>query len=226
MGNRYRTTFNPATGEHIQYTVTGRESGGAVVRYRWTSDPGGTIVDHTHPGCAEIFTILEGEATLTMGSERVVLGPGETAIVLPGVVHSEHNATGQIVRGVVELNPASQTAELHDALAGISSDLPHTPQGAPKSPLQLGATFWGFRKDIRATKPPIWLQNVFLPILAGIAGMAGVHKTRPEWDSFLPPGIPDAPSLFDESEYAELLVKAGYPDGIYSPMPRRAPRPG
>lgn len=24
--NRYRTTFNPATGEHIQYTVTGRES--------------------------------------------------------------------------------------------------------------------------------------------------------------------------------------------------------
>ena len=226
MGNRYRTTFNPATGEHIQYTVTGRESGGAVVRYRWTSDPGGTIVDHTHPGCAEIFTILEGEATLTMGSERVVLGPGETAIVLPGVVHSEHNATGQIVRGVVELNPASQTAELHDALAGISSDLPHTQQGVPKSPLQLGATFWGFRKDIRATKPPIWLQNVFLPILAGFAGIAGVHKTRPEWDSFLPPGIPDAPSLFDESEYAELLVKAGYPDGIYSPTPRRAPRPG
>lgn len=226
MGNRYRTTFNPATGEHIQYTVTGRESGGAVVRYRWTSDPGGTIVDHTHPGCAEIFTILEGEATLTMGSERVVLGPGETAIVHPGVVHSEHNATGQIVRGVVELNPASQTAELHDALAGISSDLPHTQQGAPKSPLQLGATFWGFRKDIRATKPPIWLQNVFLPILAGFAGIAGVHKTRPEWDSFLPPGIPDAPSLFDESDYAELLVKAGYPDGIYSPTPRRAPMPG
>ena len=44
MGNRYRTTFNPATGEHIQYTVTGRESGGAVVRYRWTIVPPGSLV--------------------------------------------------------------------------------------------------------------------------------------------------------------------------------------
>lgn len=144
----------------------------------------------------------------------------------PGVVHSEHNATGQIVRGVVELNPASQTAELHDALAGISSDLPHTPQGAPKNPLQLGATFWGFRNDIRATKPPIWLQNVFLPILAGVAGIVGVHKSRPEWESFLPPGTSDAPSLFDESEYAALLVKAGYPDGLYSPNPRQSAAAG
>lgn len=220
--NRYRTTFNSATGEHIQYTVTGRESGGALVRYRWTSDPGGAIVDHTHPGCAEIFTILDGEATFTVGRERIVLGPGETAIVPPGVVHSERNSSGRIVRGVVELNPASQTAELHDTLAGISSDLPHTPQGAPKSPLQLGATFWGFRRDIRATRPPIWLQNIFLPILAGVAGIARVHKTRPEWDSYLPPGTPDAPSLFDEGQYADLLAKAGYPDGIYSPSPRRA----
>lgn len=221
--NRYRTTFNPATGEHIQYTVTGRESGGAVVRYRWTSDPGGTIVDHTHPGCAEIFTILEGEAILTVAGEQLTLGPGESAVVPPGVIHGERNATGAVVRGIVELNPASQTAELHDALAGISSDLPHTPQGAPKSPLQLGATFWGFRNDIRATKPPIWLQNIFLPILAGAAGMFGVHKTRPEWDSFLPPGSPDAPSLFDETAYAALLATAGYPDGIFSPRPRQSP---
>lgn len=220
--NRYRTTFNPATGEHIQYTVTGRESGGALVRYRWTSDPGGTIVDHTHPGCAEIFTILEGEAILTMAGEQLTLGPGESAVVPPGVVHGEHNATGAIVRGIVELTPASQTAELHDALAGISSDLPHTPQGAPKSALQLGATFWGFRDDIRATTPPIWLQNIFLPILAGVAGLVGVHRTRPEWDSYLSPGVPDAPSLFDETAYTDLLVKAGYPDGIYSPRPRQA----
>ncbi|MCF8531294.1 MAG: cupin domain-containing protein, partial [Candidatus Nanopelagicales bacterium] len=77
----YRTTFNPATGEHIQYTVTGLESQGALVRNRWTSDPGGRIVDHTHPQCAEIFTILDGEATFTINKEQIVLGPGQTAIV-------------------------------------------------------------------------------------------------------------------------------------------------
>jgi quercetin dioxygenase-like cupin family protein len=218
---RYRTTFNPATGEHIQYTVTGRESAGAVVRYRWVSDPGGHIVAHTHPSCTEIFTILDGEATMEVAGERIVVGPGQSAVVPPGVVHSETNLSGLLIRGVVELTPASQTAELHDALAGISSDLPHTPTGAPKNPLQLGATFWAFRNDIRATSPPLWLQNIMLPVLAGVAKIAGVKAMRPEWISLLPPEAPDAPPLFDETKYREQLRQAGYTFALDSPQPKR-----
>lgn len=220
---KYRTTFNPATGEHIQYTVTGLESKGAVVRYRWTSDPGGAIVEHTHPSCAEVFTILEGEATLTVGKDRITLGPGHTAVVPPGVVHSEANNSGKLVRGVVELQPASHTAELHDALAGISSDLPHTPAGAPKSPLQLGATFWAFRNDIRATNPPIWLQNVFLPILAGAAKLARVPATRPEWSSRLASNAPEPAPLFDESAYQDQLTSTGYTFSLSDPTPLPLP---
>ena len=218
----YRTTFNPATGEHIQYTVTGLESAGAVVRYRWTSDPGGAIVDHTHPNCAEIFTILDGEVTITVDKERVILRPGQTAVVPPGAVHSEVNLSGHLVRGVVELQPASHTAELHDALAGISSTMAHTPAGAPKNPLQLGATFWAFRDDIRATSPPLWLQNIFLPILAGAAKLARVSATRPEWSSRLPEGSPAPEKLFDEQLYAEQLHQGGYTFAITEPTPRPA----
>ena len=222
--SRYRTTFNPATGEHIQYTVTGRESGGRLVRYRWISDPGGRIVDHTHPSCAETFTILDGEGTFVVGGERIVLGPGQTAVVPPGVVHSEENLSGRLVHGIVELTPASQTAELHDALAGISSDLPHTPDGAPRNPLQLGATFWAFRNDIRATSPPIWLQNLLLPALAGIAKVAGVPPMRPEWSSLLPIGESAAP-LFDEAHYADALRAAGYVRPLDDPTPLMPPGP-
>jgi quercetin dioxygenase-like cupin family protein len=220
---RYRTTFNPATGEHIQYTVTGLESDGAVVRYRWTSDPGGRITDHTHPDCAEIFTILDGEVMVTVNKERITLGPGQTAVVPPGAVHSEETLSGTLVRGVVELQPASQTAELHDALAGISSTLPHTPVGAPKNPLQLGATFWAFRNDIRATSPPIWLQNLFLPILAGAAKLAGVHPTRPEWSSRLSDEAPDPTPLFDEAAYETQLRQAGYTFALTDPRPLPLP---
>ncbi|HEV8024610.1 MAG TPA: cupin domain-containing protein [Candidatus Nanopelagicales bacterium] len=219
MRARYRTTFNPATGEHIQYTVTGLESHGALVRYRWTSDPGGKIVEHTHPSCAEIFTILEGEAELTVGSDRITLGPGQTAVVPPGVVHSEANNSGTLVRGIVELQPASRTAELHDALAGISCDLPHTPTGAPKNPLQLGATFWAFRNDIRATRPPLWLQNIFLPLLAGAAKIAGVCPTRAAWDSRLPADAPAPEPLFDETAYRSQLTQAGYTFPLTDPQP-------
>lgn len=215
---RYRATYNPATGEHIQYTVTGLESDGAVVRYRWISEPGGTIVDHTHPSCAEVFTILDGEATFMVGGEKVVLGAGQTAVVPPGVVHSEANLCGRLVHGIVELTPASRTAELHDALAGISTDLPHTPAGAPRSPLQLGATFWAFRDDIRATSPPVWLQNLMLPLLAGAARVARVPAMRPEWSSRLPEGQ-DASALFDEQKYLPALEAAGYTFPLSTPHP-------
>ncbi|MDO8309003.1 MAG: hypothetical protein Q7V58_11675, partial [Actinomycetota bacterium] len=151
-----------------------------------------------------------GEATFTIGKETVVLTAGQTAVVPPGTVHSESNVSGQLVRGVVELTPAARTAELHDVLAGISTDLPHTVAGAPRSPLQLGATFWSFRNDIRATSPPIWLQNVFLPILAGVARIAGVEAERPDWSSRLPENS-DAPEpLFEESEFGGALQAAGY----------------
>ena len=220
----YRTTHNPATKESIQYVVTGSESDGALVRYRWTSDTGGRIVAHTHPGSAEIFTILDGEATLTVAERTLVLGPGETAVVPAGVVHSEENRSGALVRGVVELQPAGRTAELHDVLAGISTDLPHTAVGAPKNPLQLGATFWHFRNDLRATAPPLWLQNIMLPVLALAARAAGVPAERPQWDSRLAAGA-DAPDpLFDETPYRALLSAAGYPDPLSVPVPRRAPQ--
>ena len=215
----YRTTFNSSTGEHIQYVVTGLETNGAFVRYRWTSDPGGAIVDHTHPGSAEIFTILEGEATFTVGKEQIVLTAGQTAVIPPGVVHAEANTSGQLVRGIVELTPAATTAELHDVLAGISTDLPHTAAGAPKNPLQLGATFWAFRRDIRATAPPLWLQNIFLPILAGAARMAGVRATRPEWSSRLDEGSPAPEPLFDEGLYRAALTQAGYTFALDDPRP-------
>lgn len=220
---RYRTTFNPATGEHIQYVVTGLESEGAVVRYRWTSDPGGTIIPHTHPGSAEIFTILDGTCDFVIGGKPVTLGPGETGVVPPGVVHSQANSSGLLIRGVVELQPAAKTAQLHDTLAGISTDLPHTSTGAPKSLLQLGATLWYFRDDIRVTSPPPWLQDLFLPILAGLAKARGVLPERPEWDSRLPHGAPDPLPLFDESAYAAQLIQAGYAFPLTDPIPLSVP---
>ena len=214
---QYRVTHNPATGERIQYVVTGLESRGTLVRYRWTSDAGGTIVAHIHPGSTETFTILEGEATLKVEATTLVLRPGQTAVVPAGTVHSERNVSGRVVRGIVELAPASKTAELHDALAGMATDLPHGPTGAPRNLLQLGATFWYFRNDLRAVSPPVWLQNLFLPVLAGLAKVAGVAPFRPQWDSRLVEQTDEWAPLFDEHDYPVALERAGYTFDITEP---------
>ena len=72
-----------------------------------------------------------------------------------GVPHSEGNPGPGEIEGVVELRPALLTKEFHEALAGLVADGKTTPRGAPKNPLQLGATFWHFRHESRITSPPI-----------------------------------------------------------------------
>ncbi|MFM8793073.1 MAG: hypothetical protein ACKOFX_11525, partial [Solirubrobacterales bacterium] len=83
----------------------------------------------------------------------------------------------------VELRPARMTAELHDTLAGLSSEGMTDDIGKPKNPLQMGSTFWFFRNDIRATSVPVWLQNVMFPPLAALAWLFRIKPTYPRWSS-------------------------------------------
>ncbi|HXZ76282.1 MAG TPA: hypothetical protein VEH31_36165 [Streptosporangiaceae bacterium] len=61
-----------------------------------------------------------------------------------------------------------------------------TPRGAPKNPLQLGATFWYFRHESRVTSPPIWVQNLMFPPLSALAKAFGVRPYYDRWDSRMP----------------------------------------
>ena len=72
---------------------------------------------------------------------------------------------------------------MHEAFAGLAADGKTTARGAPRNPLQLGATFWHFRHEIRAASPPIWTQNLLLPPLWALAKLAGVRPYEESWDS-------------------------------------------
>ena len=110
-------------------------------------------------------------------------GAGETIIVPAGVPHSEGNPGPGEINGIVELRPALDTKKWHEALAGLVADGKTTPRGAPKNPLQLGATFWHFRHESRVTSPPIWVQNLMLPPLWALAKAFGVRPYYDHWDS-------------------------------------------
>jgi len=180
---RFRTFFNPATGEHIEYTAIAEDNDGQLVRFNWRSVPGGIITEHIHPRQEERFTIITGEARFTLNGEEHLARAGQTVVVPAGVPHSEGN-TGTIdIEGIVELRPAGQTKEWHEALAGLVAEGKTTPRGAPKNPLQLGATMWHFRHESRVTSPPIWVQNLMLPPLWAFAKVFGVRSYYDRWDS-------------------------------------------
>jgi quercetin dioxygenase-like cupin family protein len=179
----YRQTYNPATGEWIQFEKTGLETDGELVRYRWKQDPGGHIVEHFHPYSSERFIIESGKGEFTVDGEMTVYGAGDTVDIPAPHLHEIKNPGPEPMVGWVELSPARMTAELHDTLAGLSSEGMTDDTGKPKNPLQMGSTFWYFRNDIRATSVPVWLQNVMLPPLAGLARLFGIKPTYPRWSS-------------------------------------------
>jgi quercetin dioxygenase-like cupin family protein len=181
--DRFREFSNPATGEGIQVTATGQDGEEDLVRFNWRSMPGGAITEHLHPHQEERFIITAGEAHFTVGGEERVVGPGETIVVPVGVRHTESNPGAVPIDGVVELRPALHTKEMFEAFAGLGSEGKTTPRGAPKNPLQLGATVWHFRHESRATSPPISVQNLVLPPLAALARILGVRPYYDRWDS-------------------------------------------
>lgn len=179
----FRPFFNPATGEWIEFLVVAEDSDGQLVRFSWRSVPGGTITEHIHPHQEERFLITAGEAHFTLGGEPVIARAGETVVVPAGVRHSEGNPGPAEIEAVVELRPALHSRQFHEAVAGLVADGKTTPRGAPRNPLQLGATFWHFRKESRVTSPPIAVQNVMLPVLSALARVSGVQPYRASWDS-------------------------------------------
>ena len=179
----YRPFCNPATGERVQFTATGEDGEEDVVRWSWRSVPGAAITEHVHPHQEERFMISAGEAHFTVDDEQRVVGSGETIVVPVGVRHSECNPGAVAIEGVVELRPALRSKEMFEAFGGLASEGKTTPRGAPKNPLQLGATVWHFRHESRATSPPIWLQNLILPPLAALAKVFGIRPYHERWNS-------------------------------------------
>jgi quercetin dioxygenase-like cupin family protein len=191
----FRPFFNPATGEWIEFTAVAEDSDGQLVRFSWRSVPGGLVTEHVHPRQEERFIITSGEARFTLNGEELVARAGDTVVVPAGVRHSEGNHGRAEVCAVVELRPALRSKEFHEAVAGLAADGRTTPRGAPRNPLQLGATFWHFRHESRVTSPPISMQNLMLPPLWAVAKAFGVRPYRTRWDSRIqqadrPPRMP------------------------------------
>ena len=199
---RFRRFANPATGESIEFIAGAQPGGEDVVRFNWRSRPGGAITEHVHPHQEERFTILEGEAHFTLNGEDRVVGPGETLVVPVGARHSEANPGSVEIKGIVELRPALHSRQMHEAFGGLAAEGKTTPRGAPKNPLQLGATLWHFRHESRVTSPPVWAQNVILPPLSALAKLFGVRPYHDRWDTCVshPTEVTTAPPVGSRTE--------------------------
>lgn len=75
----------------------GRDHGSGVSFFLVANDPGQGPGLHRHP-YTETWSVLEGEATITIGDETVVAHAGDTAVVQPGVWHGFSNTGSGTLR--------------------------------------------------------------------------------------------------------------------------------
>jgi mannose-6-phosphate isomerase-like protein (cupin superfamily) len=93
---------------------TGEELGTTVSVIGVHMQPGGSVRLHRH-AYDEVFVVLEGEATFTLGDEEHVVRPPEVVVAPAGVPHG-FRSTGDVpLRQVdVHVNPVFKTEWLED----------------------------------------------------------------------------------------------------------------
>ncbi len=55
-------------------------------------DPGGKTKAHAHKTSEEIYHVVAGIGSMTLGPDRFPIGPGDTVCILPGLAHCVENS--------------------------------------------------------------------------------------------------------------------------------------
>jgi len=93
-------------GDVYRFLATGEDTNGKYALWEAIVPPGGGPPPHVHSREEEGFYILEGEITLHVGEERIVVGPGMFANMPVGTPHSFRNESDRTARMLISVAPA------------------------------------------------------------------------------------------------------------------------
>lgn len=74
----------------LQHLVDASDGSTSLYLGQQWLQPGDRVLDHTHP-CEEILHFLSGEATVSLGNETLILGPGDSVFIPTGILHGFTN---------------------------------------------------------------------------------------------------------------------------------------
>lgn len=91
-GDRARSRREGSQAATMEWLVDdGIVDGAGLSVARMTVAPGACSQAHSHPNCNEVIHLIAGEVEQTIGTERFVMTPGDTAFIPPGSRHQTRN---------------------------------------------------------------------------------------------------------------------------------------
>jgi quercetin dioxygenase-like cupin family protein len=172
---------NVATGETYAFLDRAEDTGGEVLRLRWSAKPGGEVGEHVHPLQEERFEVQSGRLTVAIDGEVTTCPAGSAVVIPPGRRHSFANREDGPVVAILELRPALRMEEVFESLAGFAREGRARRNGLPRNPLLLAVFAQEFRQEIRGARPPAAVQRVLLPPMAAVGRAFGLRAHRAEW---------------------------------------------
>ena len=95
-----------AFGDEVMIHLDGERTGGAVTMWTGTLPPGGGPPPHYHLNEDETFHVLEGRIAFLLNGEWREVGPGASAFMPRGVVHTFKNVGDETSRILIMTTPS------------------------------------------------------------------------------------------------------------------------
>ncbi len=157
MAFKDQVITNPVTGEVICFTETAAMTGGKLLKFHLTLAAGSAVpMKHIHTEQDEIFEVLSGCVNVEYGRRKVVLRPGEKAIMPKGIAHRWWNNTDTESKLHVSFTPAANTEDFFVEMFALASAGRSRPNG---SPTFLQALRLCRKYNIYHPRIPIFLQK-------------------------------------------------------------------
>jgi quercetin dioxygenase-like cupin family protein len=164
---------NPVAGDAVTFLELPDEVRADLV-VEMTTVPGGQGPPmHVHPRSHEKFTVIRGSIVVNENGREIVLRPGETYTVRPGLPHGFASHGDEEAITQVTMDRPGRMAEFLETYYELNRAGRTDADGKPSFP-QIAVTFSALRNDIRTVVAPWPAQLALFAVLGPIGRLRGL----------------------------------------------------
>jgi mannose-6-phosphate isomerase-like protein (cupin superfamily) len=172
-------------GDRFRVLESARQTADGSLRADYFAAPRANVPEHVHHPWEDCFEVLSGRLGVRVGGRELTLGPGQSAVVPPGVSHAWWNPSGdEEVHFLAEMRPGLDVETMLETVLGLAREGKTIGEAIPKNPLQLAVLAeefgsWGY---FTAVPRPV-RRALFAPVrlLAFFGRLFGYRARYPEY---------------------------------------------
>src|SRR3990172_671400 len=168
MGERSDAIEIPRTGERLAFVRRPRDTNGELLEIEFFVREFALAAarPNINKKREERGEVIAGRARMRMGREEQSVGPGETLVIPPGMVHFLRREGEEYLHFRLQFRPPMKVETLFETLFGLHRDGKNF-----RHPLQTAVM--AREHDTYLGGPPIWLQKPLIAALAWIGRLFG-----------------------------------------------------